>query len=1356
MLHLREDLCRSLPSSAGFRGPISPKSVQRRDLIWEGPAWLPPGRSRGARSIGWGTGAVQSAGGCPASDRQAFPLADPDPLAYVCESRELSVLLGLQSADVLEISGYASAVGRNSRRPVRVSSSRQTVGRARGGRRDAELGGETAASSGAALAVSPWTALDGPSLVCAAAALQLLPENIHHLGRLQRLAVIGASLPERPSALRLSPSRLRDLLKHPLVSGLDVRTDQDPYDDVYVVEVPFHGGPRRVLQGLTSQSAGALNLLLPSVLRDSGASLPTEFREQAELFADVLLALSEGVCEQAGLRRGTLPPERRIEEVAVPGQRALDALCEAVSLPDAELAGWPEAVLAVVDCLAIQPGEATWRPGTEGLKQLVLTPLLRTPSRMIIASPGELAAALRHHILRIAVEHDCHQQVAELYRETAYATADRLMRLTGAQPLTAELRHENAPLTRRRYSFAEDKVLDLIVVADDLSGYQAEEPSGMWPAPELGESVWSWYQQVDGETRDMPTLRLLIMANLGRVFSLRLPRRNEGPLLLMMRLDELAVITDLDGTDPLYLWTFAEARRRLLATTEVVAFSMLDVYALFRAHDFSLCLSDDRPVDKLAVHPDMGLPLRIQALQRLDVHQVPSPRRAVYVDVDVLAEYGSDIAPIYVCLGRHEAGSLLVEVDGVHAWVLHENPAEQGLGELFETVCKAAAYWLWQISTKLPGLAADASLDGELLLEASMDEQATWSRFHAGEQMPDPVGNWVEITCPRPGRLDLRLVAAGAPLLYAGHNEPDRGLLTALLTALIHAAGWPVPSIGDLVDEIAPLGPKRMMAFASSTDDLELRPTGLRVRRIQPAQTAKILDELGEWLASNGLEQGDIPDDARTQTLREVVGHYFQLFADAVAVLSPDQLIEQLIARDEAVIHDAAVTSETLVPRIACFGEAGATTQDLIKARQSALTTAVASRFLIEYVAAQPPVGELTLTLERYDYLLALAYELTTRGLLSDAIHHGLTDSALSLLPSGRLGVSRGDRYDTGTEEFRAARVEVLRRLALEPAPSAASLGAEVPDPVVEAAMAAEFGYTFEQMALGLGELVNLADTLALSETCRVPRARACAHLQGALNWPKEKTDGFLTTLTLEPREEFLSVKTDAYPWRFNRAYSYLRRPLVLRVGEDGEPELLWGIRRLWESGRYLLDLVYSGRLRARSPEMKRVCVTIRQEHNKDFERRVAQAFASSGCDKTVHSLARVNGRRLESAAGDDLGDIDALGIDTRHRLIVVGEAKDFEIARTPAEMSNEAEALVHGEKSAVFKTARRARWVREHLGEVLAHFGVDRGAQRWRVLPLIVTSRDLITPRVTSASVPIVAIEQVREWVGDRARRGN
>jgi hypothetical protein len=115
--------------------------------------------------------------------------------------------------------------------------------------------------------------------------------------------------------------------------------------------------------------------------------------------------------------------------------------------------------------------------------------------------------------------------------------------------------------------------------------------------------------------------------------------------------------------------------------------------------------------------------------------------------------------------------------------------------------------------------------------------------------------------------------------------------------------------------------------------------------------------------------------------------------------------------------------------------------------------------------------------------------------------------------------------------------------------------------------------------------------------------------------------------------------------------------------------------------------------------------------------------------------------------------------LDTRRKVVFVGEAKDFEIARTPTEMANEADALIRGDKSAVFKTERRAQWVRDHLADVLAHLHVAGPARGWQVQALISTSRDLLSPRVVTASVPVIAIGGVEEWIaawpGPRRRVG-
>ena len=75
---------------------------------------------------------------------------------------------------------------------------------------------------------------------------------------------------------------------------------------------------------------------------------------------------------------------------------------------------------------------------------------------------------------------------------------------------------------------------------------------------------------------------------------------------------------------------------------------------------------------------------------------------------------------------------------------------------------------------------------------------------------------------------------------------------------------------------------------------------------------------------------------------------------------------------------------------------------------------ALASRFIIEYVVAQPPTGMRPFSLSIYHRLQALAYQIINFGFESDLIHFSLADFQLSILPSGRLG--------TDTKEYEKAR----------------------------------------------------------------------------------------------------------------------------------------------------------------------------------------------------------------------------------------------------------------------------------------------------------------------------------------------
>lgn len=168
--------------------------------------------------------------------------------------------------------------------------------------------------------------MDGPTLVASAAGLQLLEEKVPCLVRLQRLAAIGASLPPQPGALALRPSRLRALVRQPPVDTPGVRSQEDAYDDLYVKEVPFHGGASLMLQGLTSRAAHTLRVLLPSIFGPPGEKLPTRYRALAYALTGAVLDVSDAVCRAAGTSRHIPPPKQRGGSVFVPGRDRLEPL----------------------------------------------------------------------------------------------------------------------------------------------------------------------------------------------------------------------------------------------------------------------------------------------------------------------------------------------------------------------------------------------------------------------------------------------------------------------------------------------------------------------------------------------------------------------------------------------------------------------------------------------------------------------------------------------------------------------------------------------------------------------------------------------------------------------------------------------------------------------------------------------------------------------------------------------------------------------------------------------------------------------------------------------------------------------
>jgi hypothetical protein len=67
--------------------------------------------------------------------------------------------------------------------------------------------------------------------------------------------------------------------------------------------------------------------------------------------------------------------------------------------------------------------------------------------------------------------------------------------------------------------------------------------------------------------------------------------------------------------------------------------------------------------------------------------------------------------------------------------------------------------------------------------------------------------------------------------------------------------------------------------------------------------------------------------------------------------------------------------------------------------------------------------------------------------------------------------------------------------------------------------------------------------------------------------------------------------------------------------------------------------------------------------------------------------------------------------------------------------------------RSEVQKLLDAAKWVADHLAEVLAHEGVEpRDLASWRIRPLMVVDAELMTPFIDQLPVEVVTLHELKE----------
>lgn len=206
-----------------------------------------------------------------------------------------------------------------------------------------------------------------------------------------------------------------------------------------------------------------------------------------------------------------------------------------------------------------------------------------------------------------------------------------------------------------------------------------------------------------------------------------------------------------------------------------------------------------------------------------------------------------------------------------------------------------------------------------------------------------------------------------------------------------------------------------------------------------------------------------------------------------------------------------------------------------------------------------------------------------------------------------------------------------------------------------------------------------------------------------------------------------------------------MRRLLLQRPGVEGaEVQIVWGVRHAEGLKRYLGDLLWSVRVRPRTPSMKKLMARLNGQRGSKFNQDVAAVFSDPSRYTLCTNVKKLGHVRL-SQAGQDLGYIDVLAADklTHHLWII--ECKNLNPARTQYQLCHVLDDLIRhtrGKLSIIHQHKKRVQ-VQTHLPAILAELGCQWHVS-WTVEPLIVTSEPLPSPHLRELSMRILSLKEL------------
>lgn len=466
----------------------------------------------------------------------------------------------------------------------------------------------------------------------------------------------------------------------------------------------------------------------------------------------------------------------------------------------------------------------------------------------------------------------------------------------------------------------------------------------------------------------------------------------------------------------------------------------------------------------------------------------------------------------------------------------------------------------------------------------------------------------------------------------------------------------------------------------------------------------------------------------------------FKKLQDEVRVLDPKNLLEIFYDDLEKLLYKNVLYHQRYAQDIACYPERE---EYILEKINTDNKTSVALKFLVEYVAAIPPKGNILIGEGQYERLLAICFLIIDWSYKNDLFYYKIFDTPVEILKSHRVGLKHGEFEHMYTVNQTVRKNQLLSASTYKDAIQWVERKNYLND--IDIVFEKEFGYTLKRLVDFVEGLNEYSKTLKGDTVFTAKINEIIEYLTTNYSeLDKDTISLIIESVSLKRRDKYLPApkpfrNEDVFPWRFNRELSFVRRPILIR-----DDEMIWGNRQLSHMILFVLDLIDNGKLKTKSNEMKSLIGEISNVRGAEFNELVFRKLKSFNAFDVYSNVSKVNRNKIAENK-NPLGDIDVLIIDKRHHKIIAGEVKEFNVSRNPYEMYLEYKKMFENtKKKRCFydKHSRRVDWCSNHVEDFKIQYNLED--VEWEVVGLFILDQPLISTEIYHKDIKMLTEKEL------------